>query len=71
VMPWLTLLFLLGVIALMALDYPVGTYTILVGCPVVAVLLATGWTILKGSHPFAPTAPSYALTEVAEEKSDV
>ena len=71
VMSWATLGFLLGVIVLMANDKPVGTYTILVGIPVVAVLLGIGWTVLKGSHPFAPTAPSYVLTEVAEEKGDV
>jgi len=71
VMSWLTLLFLLGVIVLMALDYPVGTYTILVGVPIVALLLGAGWTILRGSHPFAPTAPLYTLTEVAEEKGDL
>lgn len=70
VMSWLTLLFLLGVIALMALDYPVGTYTILIGIPIVAVLLAIGWTMLKGSHPFAPTAPFCSLTEVTEERGD-
>ena len=71
VMSWATLGFLVGVITLMALDYPVGTWTILLGIPVVAVLLGIGWTLLKGSHPFAPTAPSYILTEVAEEKGDV
>jgi L-asparagine permease len=71
VMSWATLGFLVGVIVLMANDHPVGTYTILVGIPVVAVLLGIGWTVLKGSHPFAPVAPSYILTEVAEEKGDV
>jgi L-asparagine permease len=70
-MSWLTLAFLLGVIVLMGNDYPVGTYTILVGIPVVLVLLGIGWTLLKGAHPFAPTAPSYVLTEVAEEKGDI
>ena len=63
-------MFLAGVIGLMALDYPVGTYTITVGIPIVALLLGIGWTVLKGSHPFAPVAPSYILTEVAEEKGD-
>jgi L-asparagine permease len=71
VMSWLTLGFLLSVIVLMANDYPVGTYTILVGIPVVAVLLGIGWTLLKGSHPFAPTAPSYLVTEVAEERGEI
>lgn len=67
-MAWATLAFLLGVILLMALDYPVGTYTILLGLPVLAVLLGIGWTLLKGSHPFAPAAPSYAFTHIAEQK---
>jgi L-asparagine permease len=71
VMGWVTLVFLAGVIVLMALDYPVGTYTITVGIPIVALLLGIGWTVLKGAHPFAPVAPSYILTEVAEEKGDV
>ena len=67
-MAWLTLIFLAGVIVLMAMDYPVGTYTILMGLPVLAVLLGIGWTLLKGSHPFAPSAPSYIVTRVAEEE---
>lgn len=50
VMGWLTLLFLLGVVVLMALDYPVGTYTIALGVPVVALLLVIGWTLLKMSR---------------------
>lgn len=70
VMAWATLAFLLGVIVLMALDYPVGTYTILVGLPVLTVLLGIGWTVLKGSHPFAPAAPSYIVTRAAEEIGD-
>ncbi|CAJ0992183.1 L-asparagine permease [Pantoea sp. Nvir] len=39
---WLTLLFLLSVLVLMALDYPNGTYTIS-AIPVLAVLLVLGW----------------------------
>ena len=66
VMSWLTLGFLAGVIVLMAMDYPVGTYTILPGMPVVALLLGIGWTVLKGTHPFAPTIPSYILTHAVE-----
>jgi L-asparagine permease len=69
-MAWLTLAFLLGVIVLMAMDYPVGTYTILIGLPVLAVLLGIGWTVLKGSHPFAPAAPSYVFTRAAELDDD-
>ena len=68
-MAWLTLVFLVGVIVLMAMDYPVGTYTILIGGPILMVLLGLGWTVLKGSHPFAPAAPSYVITQIAEEKA--
>ncbi|HEY3985987.1 L-asparagine permease [Cedecea sp.] len=39
---WLTLLFLLGVLVLMALDYPNGTFTI-ASIPVLAILLTLGW----------------------------
>jgi len=39
---WLTLLFLLSVLVLMALDYPNGTFTI-ASIPVIAVLLVIGW----------------------------
>jgi hypothetical protein len=36
--------------------------------PVVAILLAVGWMVLKGSSPFSPTVPSYILTRIAEEQ---
>jgi L-asparagine permease len=62
---WLTLAFLFGVLMLMAVDYPVGTYTVAT-VPALAVLLGLGWTVLKGSHPFSPTIPSYVLTHVIE-----
>jgi len=39
---WLTLLFLLSVLVLMAFDYPNGTYTI-AAIPVLAVILVLGW----------------------------
>ena len=62
---WLTLAFLAGVLVLMGFDYPDGTYTI--ACvPIVLALLYGGWMILKGSSPFAPTVPSYALTHAVE-----
>jgi L-asparagine permease len=48
---WLTLAFLAAVIALMALDYPDGTYTV-AAIPIVAIALGLGWTVLKGRHPF-------------------
>ena len=62
---WLTLAFLLGVLVLMAFDYPDGTFTI-AAIPVVAVLLGIGWVVLKGSSPFSPTVPSYVLTRTVE-----
>jgi len=62
---WLTLAFLFGVLVLMAFDYPDGTYTI-AAIPVVAMLLALGWVLLKGSSPFSPTIPSYVLTHAVE-----
>ena len=61
----MTLAFLLGVLVLMAFDYPDGTYTI-AAIPVVAVLLGVGWVVLKGSSPFSPTVPSYVLTRTVE-----
>ena len=39
---WLTLLFLISVLVLMAFDYPNGTYTI-ASIPLIAVLLVLGW----------------------------
>jgi len=62
---WLTLGFLLAVLVLMAFDYPDGTYTI-AAIPLVAIGLAIGWFVLKGSSPFAPTIPSYLLTHTVE-----
>ncbi|MCP5412936.1 MAG: amino acid permease [Alphaproteobacteria bacterium] len=65
VMSWATLAFLAGVIVLMGLDWPIGTMT--VGClPLLALVLGIGWWMLKGSHPFAPAAPSYIVTHAAE-----
>jgi L-asparagine permease len=66
---WLTLGFLLGVLVLTGFDYPDGTYTI-AAIPVVAVALAAGWLVLKGSSPFSPTIPSYILTKKVEEHGD-
>jgi L-asparagine permease len=63
---WLTLVFLLGVVVLMGLDYPVGTYTI-AAIPVLAVILVLGWLMLKRGAPLSPTAPSYVLTHIVEE----
>ena len=62
---WLTLGFLLAVLVLTAFDYPDGTYTI-AAIPVVAIALIVGWIVMKGSHPFSPTIPSYILTRTVE-----
>ena len=62
---WLTLAFLLGVLILMAFDYPDGTFTI-AAIPIVALVLYIGWRVLKGSDPFSPTIPSYELTRIVE-----
>lgn len=43
---WLTLLFLLSVLVLMAFDYPNGTYTI-ASIPVLAILLVAGWFSMR------------------------
>jgi L-asparagine permease len=41
---WLTLMFLLGVLVLMAFDYPSGTWTVAM-IPVWGLVLAIGWRI--------------------------
>jgi len=64
---WLTLGFLLAVLVLTAFDYPDGTFTV-AAIPVVAIALAAGWLVLKGSSPFSPTIPSYILTRMAEDE---
>jgi L-asparagine permease len=62
---WATLGFLFAVLVLTGFDYPDGTYTI-AAIPVVAIALGVGWMIMKGSHPFSPTIPSYILTRTVE-----
>lgn len=69
---WLTLLFLLGVLVLMAFDYPNGTWTI-ASIPLVALLLVAGWNWLSRRARRAllkPTIPSIALTQNMLEKGD-
>jgi L-asparagine permease len=46
---WLTLLFLLSVLVLMAFDYPNGTYTI-GSIPLIAVLVAGWFGVRKRVH---------------------
>lgn len=43
---WLTLAFLLGVLVLMAFDYPNGTYTVAT-LPIIGILMAVGWAGLR------------------------
>jgi len=50
---WLTLLFLLGVLVLMAFDYPNGTCTV-ASIPVVALLLVIGWRWVSGRATRVP-----------------
>jgi len=50
---WLTLAFLAGVLALMAFDYPDGTYTI-AAIPGVAICLWLGWMALGKTGPLDP-----------------
>jgi L-asparagine permease len=54
---WLTLLFLLAVLVLMAFDYPNGTWTI-ASIPLLAIVLTFGWfRVRKRVHSVASTAP--------------
>ncbi len=68
---WLTLGFLLGVLVLMAFDYPDGTYTI-AAIPLVAIALAVGWFVMKRSALISPTIPSFLLTRAVDtdERND-
>ncbi|WP_434667246.1 L-asparagine permease [Paraburkholderia sp. A3BS-1L] len=69
---WLTLLFLLGVLVLMAFDYPNGTWTV-ASIPAVAVLLVIGWKTMSARARRAvitPTIPSIALTQNVLESDE-
>jgi L-asparagine permease len=61
---WLTLAFLLGVLVLMAFDYPNGTWTV-ASIPVVVLLLAAGWYGVRrrALTMMKPTIPSVSLTQ--------
>ncbi|NDJ57642.1 L-asparagine permease [Enterobacteriaceae bacterium 4M9] len=64
---WLTLLFLLSVLVLMAFDYPNGTYTI-AAIPVLALLLFLGWFgVRKRVHEVAQTAPQDGVVPSTKE----
>lgn len=59
---YLTLVFLAGVLVMMALDYPNGTFTI-ASIPILAFLLWGGWHLLRKTHPMTPVVPSVVLTQ--------
>ncbi|CAB3785238.1 L-asparagine permease [Paraburkholderia caffeinilytica] len=61
---WLTLAFLIGVLVLMAFDYPNGTWTV-ASIPVVALILVAGWYGVRrrASTLMRPTIPSVTLTQ--------
>jgi L-asparagine permease len=61
---WLTLAFLVGVLVLMAFDYPNGTWTV-ASIPVVVLLLVAGWYGVRrrAGAMLKPTIPSVALTQ--------
>ncbi len=65
---WLTLLFLLSVLVLMAFDYPNGTYTI-AALPIIGILLVIGWfwcaQCVAEIHSTAP------VVEEDEEKQEI
>jgi L-asparagine permease len=60
---WLTLLFLVSVLVMMAFDYPNGTLTV-AALPVVAILLVGGWYLLRRPKAvmMTPTMPSVTPT---------
>ncbi|MCV9986326.1 amino acid permease, partial [Burkholderia pseudomallei] len=59
---WLTLAFLLGVLVLMAFDYPGGTWTIAT-IPLIALALTVGWVLAKLGEARAQAAASGGLAE--------
>ena len=65
---WLTLLFLLSVLVLMAFDYPNGTYTI-AALPIIGILLVIGWFgVRKPVDEIYSTTPA---VEKAEENQEI
>ena len=58
---WLTLAFLLGVLVIMAFDYPDGTYTI-AAIPFVILWLALGWRWIKADRRPTPTPDPAAVS---------
>jgi L-asparagine permease len=68
---WLTLLFLLAVLVLMAFDYPNGTWTI-GSIPLIAILLTLGWFGVRKRvneiHSAAPQNPDDVETVTLKEE---
>ncbi|HEA0268870.1 TPA: amino acid permease, partial [Salmonella enterica] len=69
---WLTLLFLLSVLVLMAFDYPNGTYTI-ASLPLIAILLVAGWFGVRRRvaeiHRTAPVTADSTVSVVLKEEA--
>ncbi|EJO1770738.1 TPA: amino acid permease, partial [Salmonella enterica subsp. enterica serovar Typhimurium] len=69
---WLTLLFLLSVLVLMAFDYPNGTYTI-ASLPLIAILLVAGWFGVRRRvaeiHRTAPVTADSTESVVLKEEA--
>lgn len=67
---WLTLLFLLSVLVLMAFDYPNGTFTI-ASIPLLAILLFAGWFgVRKRVNEIQRTAPVHPDNATAESLAE-
>ncbi|MEA9986207.1 MULTISPECIES: amino acid permease [Subtercola] len=76
---WLTLVFLAGVLVLMAIDYPIGTFTV-ASLIIVIPLLILGWYLSRGkilaiaqaregiTGPF-PVIPARQATDALRDKS--
>ena len=65
---WLTLAFLFGVIVLMALDYPVGSYTVAT-LPLLGIGLAVGWALAR-NRVLARRPGAAPATPVAQKPDD-
>ena len=65
---WLTLAFLFGVIVLMALDYPVGSYTVAT-LPLLGIGLAVGWALAR-NRVLARRPGAAPATPAAQEPED-
>ena len=70
---WMTLLFLLGVLVLMALDYPVGSLTV-AALPLIGLGLLVGWALARKKvmalRPGSPMAEDEPLVPQPEGLSE-